>query len=278
MFCGTGSDVGKSVIATAVCRIFKQDGMHPAPFKAQNMAPFYHLTADGKRVARAQGVQAEAAGIELSTDMNPLLLIPTGEKSSEVIVEGESIGIKTAMQLYAEEDRNYLRSCIQKAYNRLAKQYDPIVIEGAGSISEMNLLKQDLVNMSMARYANASVLLVADIDRGGVFASCYGSIMLQSPHDRERIKGIIINKFRGDARLFDEGRKMMESYCGVPMLGVIPYFDDIVIEEEDTLHGDSPENELLNDRNFREKQYDLLANHVRNHLDIDALKKLMKDE
>ncbi|MFC2454875.1 MAG: cobyric acid synthase, partial [Segatella salivae] len=231
MFCGTGSDVGKSVIATAVCRIFKQDGMHPAPFKAQNMAPFYHLTADGKRVARAQGVQAEAAGIELSTDMNPLLLIPTGEKSSEVIVEGESIGIKTAMQLYAEEDRNYLRSCIQKAYNRLAKQYDPIVIEGAGSISEMNLLKQDLVNMSMARYANASVLLVADIDRGGVFASCYGSIMLQSPHDRERIKGIIINKFRGDARLFDEGRKMMESYCGVPVLGVIPYFDDIVIEE-----------------------------------------------
>ena len=230
MFCGTGSDVGKSVIATAVCRIFKQDGMHPAPFKAQNMAPFYHLTADGKRVARAQGVQAEAAGIELSTDMNPLLLIPTGEKSSEVIVEGESIGIKTAMQLYAEEDRNYLRSCIQKAYNRLAKQYDPIVIEGAGSISEMNLLKQDLVNMSMARYANASVLLVADIDRGGVFASCYGSIMLQSPHDRERIKGIIINKFRGDARLFDEGRKMMESYCGVPVLGVIPYFDDIVIE------------------------------------------------
>ena len=152
MFCGTGSDVGKSVIATAVCRIFKQDGMHPAPFKAQNMAPFYHLTADGKRVARAQGVQAEAAGIELSTDMNPLLLIPTGEKSSEVIVEGESIGIKTAMQLYAEEDCNYLRSCIQKAYNRLAKQYDPSVIEGAGSISEMNLLKQDLVNMSMARY------------------------------------------------------------------------------------------------------------------------------
>ena len=242
------------------------------------MAPFYHLTADGKRVARAQGVQAEAAGIKLSTDMNPLLLIPTGEKSSEVIVEGESIGIKTAMQLYAEEDRNYLRSCIQKAYNRLAKQYDPIVIEGAGSISEMNLLKQDLVNMSMACYVNASVLLVADIDRGGVFASCYGSIMLQSPHDRERIKGIIINKFRGDARLFDEGRKMMESYCGVPVLGVIPYFDDIVIEEEDTLHGDSPDNELLNDRNFREKQYDLLANHVRKYLDIDALKKLMKNE
>ena len=278
MFCGTGSDVGKSVIVTAVCRIFKQDGMHPAPFTAQNMAPFYHLTADGKRVARAQGVQAEAAGIELSTDMNPLLLIPTGEKSSEVIVEGESIGIKTAMQLYAEEDRNYLRSCIQKAYNRLAKQYDPIVIEGAGSISEMNLLKQDLVNMSMAHYANASILLVADIDRGGVFASCYGSIMLQSLHDRERIKGIIINKFRGDARLFDEGRKMMESYCDVPVLAVIPYFDDIVIEEEDTLHGDSPENELLNDRNFREKQYDLLANHVRKYLDIDALKKLMKDE
>lgn len=278
MFCGTGSDVGKSTLATAVCRILRQDGLHPAPFKAQNMAPYYRLTEDGKQVARAQAVQAEAAGISPTTDMNPLLLIPQGDHTSEVILNGASLGCKTAMQLYREDDRSILRQQIFAAFDRLKDIYAPIIMEGAGSVSELNLQRQDLVNMPMAAYADAAVILVADIDRGGVFASCYGSIKLQTPENQKRIKGIVINKFRGDGRLFEDGKRMLEELCGVPVLGVIPYYHHIVIEEEDTLRGNTPDNELLENASFRERQYDLLANHVRKYLDIEALKVLMKNK
>lgn len=278
MFCDTGSDVGKSTLATAVCRILRQDGLHPAPFKAQNMAPYYRLTEDGKQVARAQSVQAEAAGISPTTDMNPLLLIPQGDHTSEVILNGTSLGCKTAMQLYREDDRSILRQQIFAAFDRLKDINDPIIMEGAGSVSELNLQRQDLVNMPMAAYADAAVILVADIDRGGVFASCYGSIKLQTPENQKRIKGIVINKFRGDGRLFEDGKRMLEELCGVPVLGLIPYYHHIVIEEEDTLHGNTPDNELLENASFRERQYDLLADHVRKYLDIEALKVLMKNK
>lgn len=235
MLAGTGSDVGKSILATAFCRIFKQDGYTPAPFKAQNMALNSFATPDGLEIGRAQAVQAEAAGVPCHTDMNPLLLKPSSDHTAQVILDGRPIGTKRAFEYFKMEGRDVLREGVQNAFSRLQSKYHPIVMEGAGSIAEINLRSTDLVNMSMAAYADAAVVLVADIDRGGVFASAYGSIALQSPQDRERIKGIIVNKFRGDMRLFDEGRRMMEQLCGVPVLGVVPYYHDIYIEEEDSL-------------------------------------------
>lgn len=235
MLCGTGSDVGKSIIATALCRIFAQDGYHPAPFKAQNMALNSYATPDGFEIGRAQAVQAEACRLAPHTDMNPLLLKPNSEHTTQVVLNGKPIGNRSAYDYFRKEGREELRIAVNEAFDRLNAQYNPIVMEGAGSISEINLRESDLVNMPMARYANADVILVADIDRGGVFASCYGSVMLQTPEDRSRIKGIIINKFRGDIRLFESGRKMLEEICGVPVLGVVPMFKEIYIEEEDSV-------------------------------------------
>ena len=257
MLAGTGSDVGKSVLATALCRIFLQDGYRPAPFKAQNMALNSYATPDGLEIGRAQAVQAEAAGLPCHTDMNPLLLKPQSDHTSQVVLHGRPIGNRDAYDFWKvsptpfkskvtsgdgspillEESGEALdfRAEVCRAFNRLAAQYNPIVMEGAGSIAEINLRHHDLVNMPMARHAGADVLLVADIDRGGVFASVYGSIALQEPEDRQRIKGIIINKFRGDLRLFDEGRRMLENLCGVPVLGVIPYLKDVHIEDEDSV-------------------------------------------
>ena len=235
MLAGTGSDVGKSVLVTALCRIFLQDGYHPAPFKAQNMALNSYATPEGFEIGRAQAVQAEAAGISCHTDMNPLLLKPSSDHTSQVVLNGKPIGDQDAYDYFRKEGREVLRQEVHAAFDRLASRYNPIVMEGAGSISEINLRETDLVNMPMARYADADVILVADIDRGGVFASAYGSIALQLPEDRKRIKGIIVNKFRGDLRLFEEGVRMLESVCEVPVLGVIPYFKDIHIEEEDSV-------------------------------------------
>ena len=233
MLAGTGSDVGKSILATGLCRIFLQDGYHPAPFKAQNMALNSYATPEGLEIGRAQAVQAEAAGLPCHTDMNPLLLKPNSDHTSQVVLNGKPVGNKSAYEYWRNDPA--LRAEVHAAYDRLAAKYNPIVLEGAGSVSELNLRDHDLVNLPMARYADAAVILVADIDRGGVFASCYGSIKLQTPEDQQRIKGIIINKFRGDLRLFDEGRKMLEEICGVPVLGVVPYFKDIYIDEEDSV-------------------------------------------
>ena len=237
MFAGTGSDVGKSIVAAAFCRIFKQDGYQPAPFKAQNMALNSYATPEGLEIGRAQAVQAEAAGIACHTDMNPLLLKPQSDHTSQVILNGKPVGNKHAYDYWRRQGIGDIdfRAEVCKAFDRLVARYNPIVMEGAGSISEINLRDTDLVNLPMARHAKADVILVGDIDRGGVFASVYGSIALQTPEDRALIKGIIINKFRGDMRLFDEGRKMLEEICGVPVLGVIPYFKDIHIEEEDSV-------------------------------------------
>ena len=236
MFAGTGSDVGKSVVAAAFCRIFKQDGYHPAPFKAQNMALNSFATPEGLEIGRAQAVQAEAAGIACSSDMNPLLLKPQSDHTSQVVLNGRPIGNRQAYDYWRHGTSDIdFRKAVCDAYDRLAARYNPIVMEGAGSVSELNLRHTDLVNLPMARHAGADVILVADIDRGGVFASAYGSIALQAPEDRKLIKGIIINKFRGDLQLFADGRRMLEEICGVPVLGVIPYFKDIHIEEEDSV-------------------------------------------
>lgn len=235
MFAGTGSDVGKSVLAAAFCRIFRQDGYCPAPFKAQNMALNSFATPEGLEIGRAQAVQAEAAGIPCHTDMNPLLLKPQSDHTSQVVLNGRPIGNRSAYDYFRREGREVLRREVCAAYDRLAARYNPIVMEGAGSIAEINLRDSDLVNLSMARHAGADVVLVGDIDRGGVFASIYGSLMLLRPEERASIKGILINKFRGDLRLFASGVTMLEELCGIPVLGVIPYYNNIHIEEEDSV-------------------------------------------
>ena len=270
MFAGTGSDVGKSIVAAAFCRIFRQDGYQPAPFKAQNMALNSYATPDGLEIGRAQAVQAEAAGIPCHTDMNPLLLKPQSDHTSQVILNGRPLGNKDAYDYWRGglNERIDYRAEVCNAFDRLASRYNPIVMEGAGSIAEINLKGRDLVNMSMARHAKADVILVGDIDRGGVFASVYGSIALQSPEDRKLIKGIIINKFRGDMRLFEEGRKMLEDLCGVPVLGVIPYYKDIHIEEEDSV--------ALAQKSFEMQQGKvnvavIMLQHLSNYTDFDAL-------
>ncbi|MDL2330534.1 cobyric acid synthase [Odoribacter sp. OttesenSCG-928-A06] len=235
MFAGTGSDVGKSIIATAFCRIFLQDGYFPAPFKAQNMALNSYATPEGLEIGRAQAVQAEAAGIACHTDMNPLLLKPTSDKICQVVINGKPSGNQGAYEYFKKEGREELRQQVYSAFDRLEKCYNPIVMEGAGSISEMNLRDADLVNMPMAIHAGAGVILVADIDRGGVFASVYGSVMLLTEEERKHIKGVLINKFRGDIRLFESGIKILEELCGIPVVGVVPYYKEIYIEEEDSV-------------------------------------------
>ena len=279
MFAGTGSDVGKSIVAAAFCRIFKQDGYQPAPFKAQNMALNSYATPEGFEIGRAQAVQAEAAGIPCHTDMNPLLLKPQSDHTSQVVLNGRPIGNKDAYDYWREKSVQRgspslshpdFRSEVHAAFDRLSARYNPIVMEGAGSIAEINLKDRDLVNMSMARHAKADVILVGDIDRGGVFASVYGSIMLQTPEDRQLIKGIIINKFRGDMRLFDEGRKMLEEICGVPVLGVIPYYKDIYIDEEDSVALEQKRRQL---EEGKVNVAVVLLRHISNYTDFDTLER-----
>ena len=292
MLAGTGSDVGKSVIATALCRIFLQDGYHPAPFKAQNMALNSYATPDGLEIGRAQAVQAEAAGLPCHTDMNPLLLKPNSDHTSQVVLNGRPIGNKDAYdywkpqkpqvyspksevdnlksEVYSPKPEVDFRAEVCAAFDRLAARYNPIVMEGAGSIAEINLRDRDLVNMSMAQHAKADVILVGDIDRGGVFASVYGSIALQTEEDKKLIKGVIINKFRGDMRLFDEGRHMLEDICGVPVLGVIPYYKDIYIEEEDSVSLEQKRRQLAEGK---VNVAVVLLRHISNFTDFDMLER-----
>ena len=278
MFAGTGSDVGKSIVAAAFCRIFRQDGYQPAPFKAQNMALNSYATPEGFEIGRAQAVQAEAAGIPCHTDMNPLLLKPQSDHTSQVVLNGKPIGNKDAYDYWRKSTQKEpsplctfdFRKEVCDAFDRLETRYNPIVMEGAGSIAEINLKDRDLVNMSMARHAKADVILVGDIDRGGVFASVYGSIMLQTPEDRKLIKGIIINKFRGDMRLFDEGRKMLEDICGVPVLGVIPYYKDIYIDEEDSVALEQKRRQLAEGK---VNVAVVLLRHISNYTDFDTLER-----
>ena len=270
MLVGTGSDVGKSVLTAALCRIFRQDGYRPAPFKAQNMALNSYATPDGLEIGRAQAVQAEACGLAPHTDMNPLLLKPNSDTTTQVVLNGKPMGNRSAYEYFRKEGREALRANVNAAFDRLAERYNPVVMEGAGSVSEINLRDTDLVNMPMARHAHADVVIVADIDRGGVFASCYGSVMLQTPEDRRLIKGIIINKFRGDIRLFDEGRRMIEQLCGVPVLGVVPMFHDIYIEEEDSVQLQRRHRALVDGK---VNVAVVLLRHMSNFTDFDTLER-----
>ncbi|BEH11519.1 MULTISPECIES: cobyric acid synthase [Geobacter] len=233
MVVGTASDVGKSVVTAGICRIMKNRGFSVAPFKSQNMALNSAVTPEGGEIGRAQAVQAEACGIEPHTDMNPILLKPTTDCGSQVIVQGAVVGNMTV-----REYNDYKPSAFEKAresFGRLAAAHDLVVIEGAGSIAEINLKRHDIANLKVAEMAGCKALLVADIDRGGVFAQIVGTLELLEPHERERIAGVIINKFRGDASLLAPGIGFIEERTGVPVLGVVPCFSGFRLPEEDSV-------------------------------------------
>ena len=199
------------------------------------MALNSYATPEGLEIGRAQAVQAEAAGVACHTDMNPLLLKPQSDRTAQVVLNGRPMGHQDAYSYFCKEGREVLRNEVHAAFDRLAARFNPVVLEGAGSLAEVNLRDTDLVNMSMALHAHADVILVGDIDRGGVMASVYGSLLLLTPEERKRVKGILINKFRGDIRLFESGVKILEELCGIPVLGVVPYYHNIYIDEEDSV-------------------------------------------
>ncbi len=232
MLQGTMSNVGKSLLTAALCRIFRQDGYSAAPFKSQNMALNSFITKDGSEIGRAQAMQAEAAGLEPSVLMNQILLKPTTDVGSQVIVNGKVRGNMKAAEYFRYKKE--LIPEIMAAYNTLAAQHDIIVIEGAGSAAELNLKSDDIVNMGLAKLVDAPVILIGDIDRGGIFAQLLGTLMLIENDERERIKGLIVNKFRGDKNIFQSGVDILEKRGGVPVAGVVPYIR-CDIEDEDSL-------------------------------------------
>jgi len=300
MIQGTTSNAGKTFVTAGLCRVFAQDGYKTAPFKSQNMSNYGYITKGGKEISRAQAIQAEAAKTEPSELMNPILLKPVNLTESRFVLHGEDKGIIPATDYYKQKEQMGVE--VEKAHVQLSKQYDRIVIEGAGSPAEINLSDGDFVNMGMAKMADAPVLLVADIDRGGMIASVYGTIKLLPSEQQKRIKGIIINKFRGDKALLEPGMKMLTDLTGVPVVGVLP-MAKIEIENEDSLsgqegHGDKQDDcekesnmqksggtkqdqiHLAQDksRKFRETQYDLLADLIREHLDIEYINSLFETE
>ncbi|MDH4233384.1 MAG: cobyric acid synthase [Nitrospirota bacterium] len=232
MIQGTGSGAGKSLIAAALCRIFSNKGIDVAPFKAQNMALNSFITMEGGEIGRAQALQAEASRTAATVDMNPVLLKASGEAGSQVIIHGKVLSMMKAKEYYAFRKEAW--EAVRTSYDRLSNRHDLIIMEGAGSPAEINLMNVDIVNMSAAKYAKAPVLLVGDIDKGGVFASIYGTVRLLG-RDSRHIKGFIINKFRGDMGILEPGLEMIKEKTGKPVAGVLPYFSDLGLPEEDGL-------------------------------------------
>jgi adenosylcobyric acid synthase len=230
---GTASSVGKSIVTAALCRIFVQEGLRVTPFKSQNMALNAFVTPDGGEIGRAQAVQAVAARVVPTVDMNPILLKPEGDSRSQVVVLGKPLGSLSALEYQAKKPE--LREIVADALTRLRSDYDLVVIEGAGSPAEINLKPRDIVNMFVAELADAPVLLVGDIDRGGVFAAFVGTLELLEPHERARIRAFVINRFRGDIKLLEPGLGFLEARTGVPVLGVLPYVQRLQIADEDSV-------------------------------------------
>ncbi|WDL96529.1 cobyric acid synthase [Alicyclobacillus sp. ALC3] len=234
MIVGTASSVGKSIVCTGLCRIFYQDGVSVAPFKAQNMSLNSAVTPSGCEIGRAQAAQAEAAGIRPNEHMNPVLLKPTGNQRTQIVLQGRVHDTVSARH-YFRSYKETLWQAVVESYQFLATRHDVIVMEGAGSPVEMNLKERDIANLRAAEMADAVVVLVADVDRGGVFASVVGTLQLMTSEERRRLKGILINRFRGDPELFQDGEQWLEQYTGLPVLGVIPYISNIGIDEEDSM-------------------------------------------
>ena len=269
---GTTSSAGKSILCTALCRIFKQDGMKVYPFKSQNMSSKYHKTKDGKMIAIAQALQAWAAGLEPHENMNPILLVPNSDLSSRLIINGDDSGETTSADYF--RNKAVLREMITERYKEIESLNELVIIEGAGSPAEINLNKDDIVNMGMAKIADAPVILVTDIDRGGSFAAVYGTVMLLEQEDRRRIKGIVFNKFRGDISLLEPGIDMLEKLIDIPVVGIIPYID-LNIEDEDTLTDKTKKCEDGSQtREELEEELEKLAEVVRANIDMDIIYKL----
>lgn len=257
MIQGTTSSAGKSLMCTGLCRIFKEDGYRVYPFKSQNMSSVYYTTKDGYKMSTAQALQAKAAGIDPHFNMNPILLKPTSDKGSHVIIQGEHKYDMEAIEYF--EFKKTLKPLITNIFREVEKDCDIVVIEGAGSPAEINLKQNDIVNMGMAEIADSPVLLVADIDRGGVFASLYGTVMLLEEDERKRIKGLIINKFRGDKTLLDPGIKMIEDILNIPVVGTIPFTHLELVGEDWEM----------------ERELSKLANVLRDNMDMDLVYSLL---
>ncbi len=268
MIQGTGSYVGKSLIVAGLCRIFKKDGFNVVPFKSQNMSLNSFVTREGGEMGRAQVVQAEAAGIKPHVDMNPILIKPNTDTGAQIIIHGKVYRNMSAIQ-YHQFKKRALRA-VKESFYRLRERYELMVIEGAGSPAEINLRENDIVNMGMAEIADCPVILVGDIDKGGVFASLIGTLELLSKEEKKRIKGFIINKFRGDIRLLEPGLDFLEKKTGLPVVGVIPYFKDLYLQEED---GVSAEKVRLSSKRGDIQIAVLLLPHISNFTDFDALEK-----
>ena len=269
MIQGTTSSAGKSLFCTGLCRIFKKKGLKVAPFKSQNMSSIFFTTADGKKISSAQALQARAAGIEPRPEMNPILLIPKTDVGSKVIILGEE-----KKEMKAREYFEYKKTCkpmILETFQKLEKENDIVVIEGAGSPAEINLNQNDIVNMGMAEMADAPVLLIADIDRGGVFAQLYGTVMLLPEKDRKRIKGMIINKFRGDKSLLDPGIKMIEDLVKIPVIATIPYMHLELADEDSLIDDDKKCNTQAQSDTELEKELDKLAALIEENSDMDFI-------
>ena len=265
MIQGTMSSVGKSLLTTGLCRVFLQDGYSVAPFKSQNMSSNAYVMKSGLEMSKAQVIQAEAAGIAPDVLMNPILLKPVTDMGSLVIVNGEPRG-----NMRASEYFNYKKTLvhdIMRAFETLSSKHDIIVIEGAGSPAEINLKESDIVNMGLAKMTDSPVLLVGDIDCGGVFAQIIGTLMLLEDDERDRVKGAIVNKFRGDIEIFRPGIAMLEEKSGKPVVGVLPYLS-VNIEDEDSLIRGGAAKAAIDSASYRETQYDILADAVREHLDM----------
>ena len=271
MLMGTSSHVGKSILATALCRIFHQAGRRVVPFKAQNMALNSYVTKDGGEMGRAQVAQAEAAGLAPMVDMNPVLLKPTGNSCSQVIVDGKPIGNMSARE-YHKGKSVQLFGHVTAALTRLQQQFDIIVIEGAGSPAEINLKEDDIVNMRVAKYLQAPVLLIADIDRGGSLAALVGTLELLDEEERALVKGLVINKFRGDVTLMTPAVDFLEQKTGKPVLGIVPYLEHLGIDDEDSVSLEEKEHEAERQKQTKELRLAVVETpKISNFTDFDAL-------
>ncbi|KHD36118.1 cobalamin biosynthesis protein CobQ [Clostridium acetobutylicum] len=263
MIQGTASSVGKSILVAALCRIFKQDGFSVCPYKSQNMSLNSYITLDGKEMGRAQVLQAYAAGLEPEVYMNPILLKPTTDKSCQVIVKGEVYGVSSAKNYY--NMKKEFAPMLKEDFEELENKFDIVVIEGAGSPAEINLRENDIVNMGLAELVDAPVVLVGDIDKGGVFASLFGTVMLLEENERKRIKGTIINKFRGDVEILKPGLSMLEERINIPCFGVVPYFNLSLEDEDGAVYFNTKVNSKIDVAVIK-------LPHISNFTDIDALK------